>query len=111
MIAMLKANDSLVEGVDFVIGGEVYTAPPLTLGGIKAVLPRLTGNGAEVLSTVLCVSLKRNYPDVSQPWLDETMTGQEFSVAKAKLPELLRLSGLGPAKTEDDGTGEAGAAA
>ena len=78
---MLRANDPLIEGVTFTIGGEPYIAPPLTLGGIKAVLPRLTGNAAEVLSVVLCVSLKRNYSDATQPWLDETMTGGEFRSA------------------------------
>ena len=95
---MLKANDSLIPGVEFIIGGDVYMAAPLTLGGIKAVLPRLSGNAAEVLSTVLCVSLKRNYPEIAQPWLDETMSGGEFRAAsgpadRADAPQ--RLDGGG----------------
>jgi hypothetical protein len=105
---MLKANDPLIDGVAFTIGGDVYTAPPLTLGGIKAVLPRLTGNAAEVLSAVLCVSLKRNYPDVTQPWLDESMTGGEFRQSAAPLADLMRISGLVAAETDP---GEAPAAA
>ncbi len=109
---MLKANDPLLDGVAFTIGGEAYTAPPLTLGGIKAVLPRMGGNGAEVLSTVLCVALKRNYPDITQPWLDETMSGVEFRQAKDRLPDLLALSGMGPAAPEgEDRSGEEAAAA
>jgi hypothetical protein len=101
--------DPLLDGITFRIGGQDYVAPPLTLGGIKAVLPRLGGNGAEVLSIVLCVSLKRNYPEITQPWLDEAMTGQEFRAARDHLPELLALSGMGPA--EDSTKGEDAAAA
>ena len=94
---MLKANDPLIPGLAFTVGGKEYIAAPLTLGGIKAVLPRLSANSAEVLSTVLCVSLKRNYPDISQPWLDDHMTGGEFRVASARLTELMKLSGLAEA--------------
>jgi len=108
---MRQANNPLLDGVGFTIGGTEYTVPPLTLGGIKSVLPRLSGNGAEVMSTVLCVALKRNYPDVTQPWLDEAMTGLEFRQAKERLPELLRLSGLGPAPEGEAALGERGAAA
>ena len=112
---MLAPNDPLLDGVSFTIGGDEYIAPPLTLGGIKAVLPRLQGNGAEVLSTVLCVALKRNYAQATQPWLDETMTGLEFQAARARLPELLKLSGLGPAADNSQAgalaSGEATAAA
>jgi hypothetical protein len=108
---MLGSIDAPLDGVTFTIGGAAYVAPPLTLGGIKAVLPRLSGNGAEVLSAVLCVALKRNYPDATQPWLDETMTGAEFAAAKDSLPELLRQSGLGPAKAQEPDPGEVAAAA
>ena len=106
---MLKSNEPLIDGVAFTIGGHSYIAPPLTLGGIKAVLPRLVGNAAEVLSSVLCVSLKRNYPDATQPWLEETMTGGEFRAAAAPLADLMRISGLVTA--EDLSQGEAAAAA
>ncbi len=111
---MLKANDPLIAGIEFTIGGEAYTAAPLTLGGIKAVLPRLSANAAEVLSTVLCVSLKRNYAEVSQPWLDEHMTGGEFRAASGRLAELMRMSGLSQVAEGDnkeDDQGEAAAAA
>jgi len=106
---MLKANDPLIPGVDFTIGGEVYTAPPLTLGGIKAVLPRLNGNDADKMSVILCVSLKRNYPEVTQPWLDDNMTGLEFSENTSRVLELMTVSGLVRAKDAD--AGEAVAAA
>ncbi len=104
---MLKANDTLIPGIDFTIGGEVYTAPPLNLGGIRAVAPRL-GPGPECMSAVLTVALKRNYPEVNQPWLEETMQGMEFRKNKPLFVELLNISGLGPTETP---SGEAEAAA
>ena len=106
---MLKANDPLLPGIDFVIGGTTYTAPPLTLGGIKAITPRLSGLDAEVMSAVLCVSLKRNYPDVTQPWLDETMVGEEFRANKPLMMALLRSSGLIDPKAAEPGEATAAA--
>ena len=103
----MKPNPNLIEGVDFTIGGRTYVAAPLTLGGIKALHSRLGGSAAEVVSAVLTVALRRNYPEISQPWMDETMEGAEFSAARAKLPELMRLSGL---VEEDPPSGEARAA-
>jgi hypothetical protein len=107
---MLKANDPLIPGMDFIIGGEGYIAPPLNLGGIKAVLPRLSANSAEVVSIVLCVALKRNYPEVTQPWLDENMTGVEFLAASKQILDFLVMCGLreaSPVQGEDPAAADA----
>ena len=62
-------------GVPFALGGETYTVPPLALGAVKQLLPRLQAMRIpegipdaatlDLMLDVIAASMRRNYPEMT----------------------------------------------
>lgn len=70
------------DGVNVTLGGAEYTVPPLTLGAIRRLMPRinamsgakdgtLNGDMLDAISEVAHAALVRNYPEMTRETLDD----------------------------------------
>ena len=72
----------MIDGEKIVIGGKEYIFPDLTLGAMQKIQP-LMGASPESLSalkTSFCLGLKRNYPDMTEEFLDDNATIEDIAV-------------------------------
>ena len=108
----VKAKGGLRKGVDIVIGGETYIAPPLNFGAIRQMNVEVTPSPTyvhDLMAYVIVRSLERNYDGINVLWLNEYLEGDEIEAASLAMVEIMKSSGL---KTSEDAKpGEAPAAA
>jgi len=100
-------------GVTIAMGGQDWIVPPLTLGQLRRLMPKvrqLTGIGASmgetqigVLVEIVAAALQRNYPEATADMVDNLL---DLGNASAVLNAVLTGSGL---KLRDDRLGEASA--
>lgn len=93
----------MIPGVTVAMGGEEWTVPPLTLGQLRRLMPkvrRLTEVGAMmgeaeigVLVEIVAAALQRNYPDVTAEAVERLL---DLGNAGAVLNAVLIGSGLKP---------------
>ena len=110
----VSAKAGLKPGVEVVIGGQKYTAPPLNLGAIREMhtIERPANDRVPpygLMAYVLMRSLQRNYDGVEALWLNETLEGHEIEGAMLAIVAIMEASGL--VKPAETNSGEAPAAA
>ena len=91
----------MIPGVMVEMGGQQWTVPPLTLGQLRRLMPKvqqLTEIGSEmgetqiaVLVEIVAAALQRNYPDVSVETVENLL---DLGNAGAVLNAVLTGSGL-----------------
>lgn len=98
----------MIDGEKILIGGKEYIFPDLTLGAIQKIWPTRTilsnPDHPECLASVtkaFCIGLKRNYPEITEEYLNDNMAIDEIGymseilakqfekLAKKKNPETL----------------------
>lgn len=87
-----------IKGVPIELGGATYVVPPLTLGALEQLMPRIqafdgTMNGEQIATVLDCAhaALKRNYPDMSRETLAELVDLGNFG---ALFEAIMNASGL-----------------
>ena len=103
----------MIPGVMVTMGGQQWTVPPLTLGQLRRLMPKvrqLTEIGAqmgeaqiEILTEIVAAALQRNYPDMTTETVENLL---DLGNAGAVLNAVLTGSGL---KAQERSPGEAGA--
>jgi|GEM_PF-1102732 len=103
----------MLPGVTIAMGGRDWLVPPLTLGQLRRLMPKvrqLTEIGASmgetqisVLVEIVTVALQRNYPEATADMVENLL---DLGNASAVLNSVLTGSGL---KLRDDRLGEASA--
>ena len=103
----------MLPGVTIAMGGRDWSVPPLTLGQLRRLMPKvrqLTEIGASmgetqisVLVEIVTVALQRNYPDATAEMVENLL---DLGNASTVLNAVLTGSGL---KLRDDRLGEASA--
>ena len=103
----------MIPGVTIAMGGRDWLVPPLTLGQLRRLMPKvreLTEIGATmgeaqigVLVEIVATALQRNYPDATADMVENLL---DLGNASAVLNAVLTGSGL---KLRDDRLGEAAA--
>ena len=103
----------MIPGVAVAMGGQDWLVPPLTLGQLRRLMPKvrqLTEIGASmgeaqigVLVEIVAAALQRNYPDVTADNVENLL---DLGNASAVLNAVLTGSGL---RLGDDRLGEASA--
>lgn len=103
----------MIPGVLLAMGGREWTVPPLTLGQLRRLMPKvrqLTEIGAQmgesqiaVLVEIVAAALQRNYPDMTPEAVEDML---DLGNAGAVLNAVLTGSGL---KSRDRSLGEAAA--
>jgi hypothetical protein len=93
----------MIPGVEVAMGGQDWLIPPLTLGQLRRLMPKLrqlTEIGASmgepqigVLVEIVATALQRNYPDVT---IDRVETLLDLGNAGVVLNAVLTGSGLRP---------------
>ena len=93
----------MIPGVMVAMGGRQWTVPPLTLGQLRRLMPKvrqLTEIGSQmgesqigVLVEIVAAALQRNYPDVSAETVENLL---DLGNAGAVLNAVLTGSGLRP---------------
>ncbi|MGA8382964.1 MAG: hypothetical protein WB710_17705 [Stellaceae bacterium] len=93
----------MIPGVMVAMGGRDWTVPPLTLGQLRRLMPKvrqLTDIGAqmdetqiEVLVEIVAAALQRNYPDMMAETVENLL---DLGNAGAVLHAVLTGSGLRP---------------
>jgi hypothetical protein len=106
-------EDSVIPGVMVAMGGRQWTVPPLTLGQLRRLMPKvrqLTEVGAQmgeiqigVLVEIVAAALQRNYPDMTDEMVEGVL---DLGNAGAVLNAVLTGSGL---RLRDRSPGEADA--
>ena len=101
----------MLPGVTIAMGGQDWLVPPLTLGQLRRLMPKvrqLTEIGASmgetqisVLVEIVTVALQRNYPEATADMVENLL---DLGNASAVLNAVLTGSGL---KLRDDRLGEA----
>jgi hypothetical protein len=96
----------MIPGVAVAMAGQDWLVPPLTLGQLRRLMPKvreLTEIGASmgelqiaVLVEIVAAALQRNYPDVSQNQVEDLL---DLGNASAVLNAVLTGSGLKPSGT------------
>jgi hypothetical protein len=96
----------MIPGVAITIGGENWVIPPLTLGQLRRLMPKLrdlTEIGAamgeveiEILVEIVATALQRNYPDITSDKVENLL---DLGNAGAVLKAVLTGSGLKPSET------------
>lgn len=78
MNAIVKNPAKLIDGVKLNLGGVEYVIPPLSLGAVRRLMPKiekLTGNVditamsgelLDAIAEIICAAMQRNYPDMTQ---------------------------------------------
>jgi len=103
----------MIPGVTIAMGGRDWLVPPLTLGQLRRLMPKvrqLTEIGASmgetqisVLVEIVAAALQRNYPEATADMVENLL---DLGNASAVLNAVLTGSGL---KLRDDRLGEASA--
>jgi hypothetical protein len=103
----------MIPGVTITMGGQDWLIPPLTLGQLRRLMPKvrqLTEIGASmgeaqigVLVEIVAAAVQRNYPDATADMIENLL---DLGNANAVLNAVLTGSGL---KSRDSRVGEAGA--
>lgn len=103
----------MIPGVMVAMGGQQWTIPPLTLGQLRRLMPKvrqLTEIGAQmgetqigVLIEIVAAALQRNYPDMTAETVESLL---DLGNAGAVLNAVLTGSGLRP---QEQPPGEAAA--
>jgi len=103
----------MLPGVTIAMGGQDWLVPPLTLGQLRRLMPKvrqLTEIGASmgetqisVLVEIVAAALQRNYPEATADMVENLL---DLGNASAVLNAVLTGSGL---KLRDDRLGEASA--
>ena len=103
----------MLPGVTIAMGGRDWLVPPLTLGQLRRLMPKvrqLTEIGASmgetqisVLVEIVAAALQRNYPEATADMVENLL---DLGNASAVLNAMLTGSGL---KLRDDRLGEASA--
>jgi hypothetical protein len=103
----------MIPGVTIAMGGRDWLVPPLTLGQLRRLMPKvrqLTDIGASmgeaqigVLVEIVATALQRNYPDATAEMVENLL---DLGNSSAVLNAVLTGSGL---KLRDDRVGEAAA--
>ena len=93
----------MIPGVMVAMGGQDWTVPPLTLGQLRRLMPKvreLTAIGAQmgetqigVLVEIVAAALQRNYPDLTTETVENLL---DLGNAGAVLNAVLTGSGLRP---------------
>jgi hypothetical protein len=93
----------VIPGVMVAMGGQQWTVPPLTLGQLRRLMPkvqRLTDIGSEmgetqigILVEIVAAALQRNYPDISVETVENLL---DLANAGVVLNAVLTGSGLKP---------------
>ncbi len=93
----------MIPGVMVAMGGQEWTVPPLTLGQLRRLMPKvrqLTEIGAQmgerqigVLVEIVAAALQRNYPDMTAETVENLL---DLGNAGAVLNAVLTGSGLRP---------------
>lgn len=93
----------MIPGVMIAMGGQQWTVPPLTLGQLRLLMPKvrqLTEIGAQmretqigVLVEIVAAALQRNYPDMTAETVETLL---DLGNAGAVLNAVLTGSGLRP---------------
>ena len=96
----------MIPGVAVAMGGQDWLVPPLTLGQLRRLMPKvrqLTEIGASmgeaqigVLVEIVAAALQRNYPDVTAENVENLL---DLGYASAVLNAVLTGSGLKPRGT------------
>ena len=104
-----------VRGIELVLGGETWVVPPLSLGALEQLQPKLkafTGDvmdGAQlgVVLDVTHAALRRNYPDITRETVGEMIdVGTFMSVFEA----VMDVSGVRRKAAEAEKAGAPGEA-
>ena len=103
----------MIPGVTIAMGGQDWLVPPLTLGQLRRLMPKvrqLTETGASmgeaqigVLVEIVATALQRNYPEATADMVENLL---DLGNASAVLNAVLTGSGL---KLRDNRLGEASA--
>jgi hypothetical protein len=103
----------MIPGITIEMGGRDWLVPPLTLGQLRRLMPKirqLTDTGAsmgeaqiEILVEIVATALQRNYPDATADMVEHLL---DLGNASAVLNAVLTGSGL---KLGDNRLGEAAA--
>jgi hypothetical protein len=98
-----RREESVISGVMVAMGGQQWTVPPLTLGQLRRLMPKvrqLTEIGAQmgetqiaVLVEIVAAALQRNYPDMTAETVENLL---DLGNAGAVLNAVLTGSGLRP---------------
>src|SRR5437763_14814607 len=93
----------MIPGAAIAMGGQDWIVPPLTLGQLRRLMPKvrqLTEIGAsmgepqiEVLVEIVAAALRRNYPEMTMQTVEELL---DLGNAGAVLNAVLTGSGLKP---------------
>jgi hypothetical protein len=93
----------MIPGIMVAMGGQEWTVPPLTLGQLRQLMPKvrqLTEIGAQmgetqigVLIEIVAAALQRNYPDMTAQTVEDLL---DLGNAGAVLNAVLTGSGLRP---------------
>ena len=73
----------MVPGIEMVLGGgATYVVPPLSLGAIEVLLPKLqklsgTNDDVPIMSLAVVAALRRNYPDLTRAQILGSLTIDE----------------------------------
>jgi len=95
------------KGQAFELGGTTYTVPPIALGALRELLPRIkqidiaagvpAGDDLELLLDVVHAALVRNYPDLTKAQLADVVDmGNVFPLFRCVMGQ----SGLEPANPQ-----------
>lgn len=82
----MKQHDVRVKGIEIELSGEHYVCPPLSLGSLEKLLPRINafeGNAASVedigvVADAAWMALKRNYPDMTRDQVADAIGLENF---------------------------------
>jgi len=98
---------AVIPGILIAIGGRDWTVPPLTLGQLRQLMPKvraLTSIGVEMgeaeigtILEVIAAALKRNYPNTTEEELADLV---DLGNAREILAAVLTGSGLRPSAGE-----------
>jgi hypothetical protein len=93
----------MIPGVAVLMGGQEWTIPPLTLGQLRRLMPKvrqLSESGAQmgetqiaVLIEIVAAALQRNYPDITAEAIENLL---DLGNAGTVLNAVLTGSGLKP---------------
>jgi hypothetical protein len=103
----------MIPGITIAMGGREWVVPPLTLGQLRQLLPKLrqlssigAAMGEEeigVLGEVVAAAMSRNYPDITAASVEELV---DLGNAREVLAAILEGSGL---RRQGNSLGEAAA--
>ena len=87
---------TMIDGTTVLIGGKPYVLPNLNLGRIRQIIPylqdlpmggALTDKSMDALIKVGVASLQRNYPEINEDFLLDTLESYEMAAFLAAITE------------------------